>query len=225
MISYPKRFPSAWLPFLVALAAPSCAGGQREQAAPATAAPADPVPILPMGTLSGQTVAILPLTLVVADPELQADPVYAGYRERRAALAQADSLLSEGIVARAPEVNWVPPRELRKMARRSAGYLTEPDQMGHAILRGPKVTVVPDPLRSSLRSLMAVAGGRMALAPASLGFGPEPDGRIRADLTLVLVDSRTGKVMWRGLVLGQGKSPDEALNAAIAAVLPVAGGQ
>jgi hypothetical protein len=212
------------LALLLALGAPSCAGAQREAAAPATTTD-PPTSILPTSRISGQTVAILPITLVVADPTLQSDSVYATYRDRRAALEQADSLVSEGIVNRAPEVNWVPPRELRKMARRSAGYLADPDQMGQAVLRGPKITVIPDPLRSSLRSLMAVAGGRLALVPASLGFGPEPDGRIRADLSLVLVDSRSGKVIWRSIALGRGKTPDQALNAAIAAVLPLDGGQ
>lgn len=223
MKPHSKSFSSARLALLVALAVPSCAAGQQPPAAAAT--PPEPVPVLPTSLISGQTVAILPITLVVADPVLQADSAYAGYRDRRVALAQADSLISEGIVTRAPEVNWVPPRELRKMARRSAGYLVDPDQLGHAVLRGPKVKVVPDPLRSSLRSLMAVAGGRLALVPASLGFGPEPDGQIRADLTLVLADSRTGKVVWRAVALGRGKTPDEALNAAIAGVLPLAGGQ
>jgi hypothetical protein len=215
---------AARLALLLALAAPSCAGAQRE---PAAAAPTkdQPAAVLPTSRLSGQTVAILPITLVVADPVLQSDSSYAMYRDRRTALAQVDSLVSEGIATRAPEVNWVPPRDLRKMARRSAGYLTDPDQMGQAVLRGPKITVVPDPLRSSLRSLMAVAGGRLALVPASLGFGPEPDGRIRADLSLVLADSRSGKVIWRSIALGRGKTPDEALNAAIVAVLPLDGGQ
>jgi hypothetical protein len=165
------------------------------------------------------------MTMVVADPELQSDPNYAAYRDRRAAQAQSDSIIAEGIVSRAPEVSWVPPRELRKMARRSAGYLADPDQMGHAVLRSPKISQIPDPLRSSLRSLMAVAGGRFALAPASLGFGPEPDGQIRADLSLVLADARSGKVLWRSVALGRGKTPDEALSAAVAAVLPFSGGQ
>jgi hypothetical protein len=224
MKPHSNSFSPACLALLVALAVSSCAGGAKEPAAAATS-PAEPAPVLPLSRISGQTVAILPITLVVADPALQSDSVYAGYRDRRLAVAQAESLVSEGIVTRAPEVNWVPPRELRKIARRSAGYLVDPDQMGHAILRAPKITVIPDPLRSSLRSLMAVAGGRLALAPASLGFGPEPDGRIRADLSLVLADSRTGKVMWRSLALGRGRTPDEALNAAIAAVLPLDGGQ
>lgn len=224
MKTHSKSFSPARLALLFVLAAPACAGGQRE---PAAAAPtADPpVSILPTSRISGQTVAILPLTLIAADPALLSDSVYTRYRDRRAAMAQADSLVSEAIVARAPEVNWVPPRELRKIARRSAGYLTDPDQMGHSVLRGPKITAIPDPLRSSLRSLMAVAGGRLALVPASLGFGPEPDGQIRADLSLVLADSRSGKVVWRSLALGRGRTPDEALNAAIAGVLPLDGDQ
>jgi hypothetical protein len=221
------------LTLLISLAAPGCAGAQRDPfntspAPPGTtpsAATTQPIPILPTARISGQTVAILPITLVVADPALQADSVYAAYSDRRAALARADSLVSEGIVSRAPEVTWVPPRELRKIARRSAGYLVDPDQMGQAVLRGPKILVIPDPLRSSLRGLMAVAGGRLALVPAAIGFGPEPDGQIRADLSLVLADARTGKVVWRSLAYGSGKSPDEALNAALAAVLPLAGGQ
>ena len=230
------KHPTFWLrslTLLISLAAPGCAGAQRDpfntSPAPAGTTPStsttQPIPILPTARISGQTVAILPITLLVADPTLQADSVYAAYTDRRAALARADSLVSEGIVSRAPEVNWVPPRELRKMARRSAGYLVDPDQMGQAVLRAPKLLVIPDPLRSSLRSLMAVAGGRLALAPAAIGFGPEPNGQIRADLSLVLADARTGKVVWRSLAYGRGKSPDEALHAAVAAVLPLNGGQ
>ena len=186
------------LTLLISLAAPGCAGAQRDPFATGTTPPAPssstPVAILPAASITGQTVAIVPITLVVADPSLQADSVYAAYTDRRGALARADSLVGEAIVTRAPEVNWVPPRELRNIARRSAGYLVDPDQMGQAALRGPKILVVPDPLRSSLRGLMAVAGGRFALVPAAVGFGPEPDGRIRADLSLVMADTRTGKV-------------------------------
>ena len=141
----------------------------------------------------------------MADPATQADTVYTPYRDRRIALHRADSLISEALLTRAPEVHWVLPPELRKMARRSAGFVPDPDQMGQAVLRVPKLKVIPDPLRSSLRSLLAIADGRLVLVPAALGFGPEPEGQVRADLSLVLADARTGKVMWRSLALGQGQ--------------------
>jgi hypothetical protein len=175
--------------------------------------------VLPTAQLAGQSIAVLPLTLVVADPALESDTIYAPYREHRAALLRADSLVAEGMRSRTPEVNWVLPPELRKIARRSAGFIADPDQMGQAVLRAPGLEKIPDPLRSSLRNLIALTDGRMALVPASLGFGPEPDGRIRADLTLVLADARNGRVLWRSVAYGRGRSPDEALNAAMAAVL------
>jgi hypothetical protein len=197
---------------LLLLAAPLHAQGKT----------APPPPIRPLATsvLAGQTIAILPITLVVADPALESDSVYARYKDRRTALLRADSLVGEGFQARGPEVNWVLPPKLRKIARRAAGVVDDPDQMGQAILRSPSMVKVPDPLRSSIRSLVALAGGRLVLVPASLGFGPEPNGQIRADLTLVLADSRSGKVVWRTLAYGRGATPDQALNAAVAAALP-----
>ena len=171
--------------------------------------------------LAGQRVAILPLTLVATDPALQSDSALAAaYGDRRAALLRADSLIGEAFQARGPEVSWVLPRELRKLARRSPGIVTDPDQMGQALLRSERIKEVPDPLRAELRNLMALAGGRMALVPAALGFGREGDRGVRADLSLVLADSRSGKVLWRTLASGSGATPDEALRAALAAVLP-----
>lgn len=206
---------------LVSLAAPACLGAQQGR----EPEPLPQVAAFNIQAVAGKTVGVLPLTLVAADPALQADAAYAEYRDRGSALRRADSLIGEALLGRGPEVRWVLPPELRKMARRSAGFVPDPDQMGQAVLRGPGITVVPDPLRSSLRSLLAVADGRLAFVPAALGFGPEPDGQIRADLSLVLTDTRTGKVLWRRVAPGRGRSPDEALNAALAAVLPVAGSQ
>ena len=76
--------------------------------------------------------------------------------------------------------------------------------MGQAMLRSPKLKDVPDPLRASLRNLMAVVGGRVAMVPAALGFTPDPAGRVRAELSLVAADTRPGKVLWRSLALGSG---------------------
>jgi hypothetical protein len=182
-----------------------------------------PVPTLPTGALTGQTIAVLPITLVVADPVLDTSAAFASYKERRPALLHADSLIGEGLQGRGPEVHWILPPELRKIARRSAGFVDDPDQMGQAVLRAPRLTKVPDPLRSSLRGMVALVGGRLALVPAALGFGPEPNGGMRADLTLVLADARSGKIVWRSVANGRGSSPDQALKAALASVLPSSG--
>ena len=201
------------------LALVACSAHAQEQPKPLPA-----VQTLSTGQLAGQTIAVLPITLVVADPTLESDTLYRPYRERRAALLRADSLVGAGLQARGPEVNWVLPPELRKIARRSAGFVDDPDQMGQAVLRSPNLTKVPDPLRSSLRELVALVDGRIAMVPASVGFGPEANGQIRADLTLVLADCRNGKILWRSLAYGRGATPDQALKAAMAAVLPVSAG-
>ncbi len=199
---------------LLALAlAAGCAGAQQSPGAPA--------PTVPTEALAGQQVAVMPLTLIAADSTLQADSSYAPYRDRRAALLWADSLIGEAFTGRAPEVRWVLPPELRKLARRSPGIVGDPDAMGQALLRAPKLRDIPDPLRSSLRNLMAVAGGRVAMVPAALGFGREPDGLVRADLSLVAADTRGGKVLWRSVITGRGRAPDAALQAALDAALPV----
>jgi hypothetical protein len=217
-----KPIPAA----ILALLSFSCsAGAQQPVPAPPPASSAAPaVAPVPTEALVGQKVALMPLTLVAADPALHEDSVYAPYRDRRTALLWADSLIGEAFTGRAPEVRWVLPAELRKVSRRSPGIVGDPDQMGQATLRSPKLREMLDPLRSSLRNLMAVVGGRMVLVPASLAFGRQADGRLRADLMLVVGDTRSGKLLWRSLAVGSGANPREALDAALAAVLPLDAG-
>jgi hypothetical protein len=209
------------LAVIPALLSFSCAAGAQEPAPVAPAPAGEPVLPVPTEALVGQNVAVMPITLVAADPALQSDTIYAPYRDRRTTLTWADSLIGEAFVGRAPEVRWVLPPELRKVARRSPGIVNDPDQMGQAMLRSPKLKDIPDPLRSSLRNLMAVVGGRAVMVPAALGFGRQADGRIRADLTLVVADTRSGKVLWRSQAGGSGTDPQVALDAALTAVLPL----
>lgn len=173
--------------------------------------------------LSGQSVALLPLTLVVTDPALRGDSAVTALGDRRHLLLWADSVVGDAFQGRAPEVNWVLPARLRQMARRNPGMIPDPDEMGQAILRAPRLTRIPDPLRSSLRSLTAISGGRFAMAPAALGFTRDSAGGIRADLALALADTRRGVVVWRSDTFGSGSAPGDALAAAVAAVLPAPG--
>jgi hypothetical protein len=173
--------------------------------------------------LSGESVALLPLTLVVVDPALRGDSGIAALGARQRLLLWADSVVGDAFQGRAPEVNWVLAPRLRQMARRNPGMIPDPDQMGQAILRAPKLTRIPDPLRSSLRELTGIAGGRFAMAPAALGFTRDSAGGFRADLALALADTRRGVVVWRSATFGSGAAPGDALAAAVAAVLPAPG--
>jgi hypothetical protein len=206
---------------ILALLSFSCAAGAQQPAPVAPAPPVELAPPVPTEALVGQNVAVMPITLVAADPALQSDTVYAPYRDRQTTLLWADSLIGEAFVGRAPEVRWVLPPELRKAARRSPGIVGDPDQMGQAMLRAPKLRDIPDPLRASLRNLMAVVGGRVAMVPAALGFSPDTAGRVRAELSLVAADTRSGKIVWRSLALGTGPTPATALTAALDGILPI----
>jgi hypothetical protein len=179
---------------------------------------------LAVSALAGQTVPVLPLTYLVADSSLKHDTLYAAYRDRATALAAVDSAIGGMLVERGPEVQWVLPAALRKMASRSPGMVKDPDELGQAVLRSSrhKKEVPQGAFRSELRNLIAVSGGRAVLVPAALTFSRQSGGgALHADLTLVLVDGRAGKILWRSVVSGDGATPSAALESALNAALPL----
>jgi hypothetical protein len=72
-----------------------------------------------------------------------------------------------------------------------------------------------------MRNLVAVAGDRYALIPASLVFVPAPEGGGgRTELTLVLADVRTGAIGWRTVANAVAGDPWEGLARALKALTP-----
>lgn len=201
----------------VALLALACGGKKADQ----TPTP-EPTRPLPLTALASVKIPVLPLTLIGADETLR----WPQFANQRAALTSADSVVGALLPARAPEVTWVLPDELRRQARRSPTFAANPDQMGSAVLRGARVgDFVPDPLRSELRALVAIADARYALAPAQLVFRRDtlpgtPAGTGTAELTVVIVDARLGRVNWRTVARGAGPDPWTALTRAVKALTP-----
>lgn len=190
--------------------------------------PPTPVPTAPFPAagLAGQRVSLVPVPLVAADEALGWDSLLA---DRRATLLRADSVIAALLPARTPEVSWVLPAELRREARRAPGIATDPDQLGTAVLRAEELREVPDPLRSQLRTLSALGGGRYLVAPAAVVFRPAPAAPGAApgaravgtaELAIVLVDVRLGKIEWRTVARGEGADPWTALARAVKALTP-----
>ena len=217
--------PGAWCA-VVAAGLAAC-GGKPDVPTPEPTAP------LPTAGIAAQQVSLLPLGLLAAEDSLHWE---APLGERRSALARADSVIGTLLRARAPEVNWVLPDELRRAARRAPGVAPDPDQMGTAILfRAAKLAIVPDPLRTELRTLAALAGsggGRYTLVPAGLVYRratapamdparpPPPHARGSAELTVVMVDVRTGRIGFRTVARGEGEDPWTALTRAVKSLTP-----
>ncbi len=166
-------------------------------------------------SIAGQPVAVLPLTMVLADRRVPGT----GSSAARATLARwADSLLADALTERAAEVTWIFPPALRTAARRSAGMIPGPDQMGQSVMRSPALKDVPDPLRSYLRQLLGMAGGaRYAFIPAALSLAPAGvnGDSLSVSFSAVLTDGRLGKVVWRTLAVGTGEDADNAFRAAL----------
>ena len=202
--------------FLLLLASLSCGGKKSEQQP--TPAPTAP---LPTAGMAGQRVALTPLALVAAEDTLHWDTLFVN---RRTALDKSDSIIAMLLTARAPEVTWVGPAELRHVARRAPGIAADPDQMGTPFLRASNIIDVPDPLRYQLRTLMGLVGGRYVLVPAGLVFRRtvgRSDGRTAtAELSVVLIDTRVGKIGWRTIARGEGDNPWTALTRAVKSLTP-----
>ncbi len=127
--------------FWGALAAFGC-GASRAADSPAPALP------LPVSVMLGVEVVVYPLTMILGEAELGWDDVLS---PRDSALRVADSLLAKALTERTPEVTWVLPAELRRIARGAPGLLIDPDRMATATLRH-NLAKIPDPLRSQMRA-------------------------------------------------------------------------
>lgn len=201
----PFRGPLLALAAALPFALPLAAQGGKERAAPA----------LLVASLAGQPIPLLPVTFVSVDSG-SAEGVPEALAAR---LAWADSVVAEQFQARAPEVTWLLPGELRRVHRRAPATVTDPDRMGQAVLRSDGFRKLPDPLFSYLRSLAAMTNARQVMVPAAVRLVVTPAG-VRAETVLVLADARSGAILWRSRPSATAATAGAALAATIAHVLP-----
>jgi hypothetical protein len=209
----------------------AAAGCGHKPPAAASPAPQQTAP-LPVTALAGQQVILLPLTLVAAEDSLHWETLLP---DRHTTLTRADSVVGTLLKARAPEITWVLPDDVRRAARRAPGVATDPDQLATGILRFQRLPVVPDPLRSQLRTLAALSGSggaEFAMVPAALVYRRSANtagvhatasgspGAAVAELVMVLANVRTGRVEWRTTAVGEGGDPWTSLTRAVKSLSP-----
>ena len=177
--------------------------------------------VLGIQALSGQIVAVVPITFIGADSSLKGDSALALYWNRVAGLRHFDSLFGDYLSSVLLETKWVLPPELRKLNVRSSGYFPDPDLMGQGALRNTGIKKrVPEPLESKLRAISGVTNARVVIIPAGVVFTRDSTGMLAAAISVVLVDPRLGDIKYRTITTGKGVSADAALRAGFAIMVP-----
>jgi hypothetical protein len=105
--------------------------------------------------------------------------------------------------------------EQRRAARRNPTLGIDPDQFATEYLLGSTVDRIPDPLWGQVRSLGAITGARFAVVPAAARIAGTT-GSLTASYIMVVVDVRTGTVMFRARSTGRPMATAEAALASAA---------
>ena len=199
---------------IVAAAALSgCGGHSAARVAPEDPFATIPIATLPVGSLAGSSALLMAVGAIVAGDST--DPLPAINAQRLALIEVANAAIDTALRRDARAINWMGLAEQRRVARRSPTLGVDPDRLPTVYLVGPRVQRVPDPLWAGMRTLVAMTGARMAIVPAVARITGHP-GALTAEFMLVIVDARTGEVLWRGRSVGVPSPTAEAALASAA---------
>lgn len=137
---------------------------------------------------------------------------------RRGGGPSPDDEIAYALEDAAPNVEWAFPRELREMLEMSPGFEVRIDGLDVGVFLQAEVERVGDPLFGQLRRLSALAGADLALIPVRVLHRGETDNAPAAvEVTATLLDARSGRVFWFGMVEGAPGPPGDPAAMASAA--------
>ena len=115
-----------------------------------------------------------------------------------------DAELRFALESRGPSVRWMAGAELETLARQAGRLGADPNALPVAIFEMGEVERVGDPLFGAIYRLGAIADARFAILPvaARVQASEEDPGRVRAHLNVALLDTRSGRVLWQGILEG-----------------------
>ena len=162
--------------------------GERQERGPLASLGSEPLVVLPVQTVR---VTVPGWTEKVGDP--------------RAYLTTLDDEFAFAIRERSIRGKWAFPPDLARSARRNPTYAVDPytiaiDNLAPVERDADKI--IAEPLSGQLRAFAGLFGARYAFIPVSLRLAPEASGGGRATLHVVVVDTRSATLMWKGDVSG-----------------------
>lgn len=135
---------------------------------------------------------------------------------------EPDAELGFALRERGPEVRWLLPDTLRRIAARNPGIETALDRLPVSVFLQREVQRVGDPLYGHLRRLSALTGSPLVLIPVQAHHrsAREVEGRVlepAVELAAALIHVRSGRVLWFGIVDGAPGAPGDPSALASAA--------
>lgn len=127
-----------------------------------------------------------------------------------------DAELAFALQARGPQVDWVLPAALDSALRMAPGLDTRTHGLPVDMFERAEIKRVGDPLYGDLRRLGAIANADLVLLPVKAAQAETAAGTA-VQLWAALLDVRTGRVLWFGVVQGDaGPAGGERLLASAA---------
>ena len=165
-------------------------------------------------------------------PDLRGVPVMVLPVQSRRGLAtdsDPDGEVSFALSERGGEVGWIWPGEIRSIAERTPGLDMNVDGLPVSMFLRAEVRRIGDPLYGNLRRVSAVANADVALVPVEVRVGADAEGASRTEIAAALIQTRTGRVLWFGIVADPAPDGDGRAGLARAAgmlaraILPLGG--
>jgi len=125
-------------------------------------------------------------------------------------LALVDEELADAFRKRGVRQSWMFAEDLTRAAMRNGGLVQDPRELSAETIRKVQAsdTPLPEPLGTQIRQLVALQESRYALIPIEMDVDNRP-GRAGASLHMMLIDSRTARVLWVDTI--EAPAPTEVL--------------
>ena len=123
---------------------------------------------------------------------------------RQGVPGDVDSEIAFAFRGRGSGIEWVFPEELRGALGRAPAIRSTVDGLTASVFLRAEVDRIGDPLYGQIRRLAELVNSDIAIIPVTIRSGAEgAEGVSVVEIVTAILDVRTGRVMWTGVVAGR----------------------